>query len=166
MKFRELERDDVVYINGWRNNKEIIDSLGCPYRYINIDTDLNWYDNYIKNRSNTVRCVISNEENIPVGLISLCDIDYTNRSTTLAVLIGDISAQGKGYGYKFCTEIINHAFNNLNLHRIESQVLESNERAINLYTKLGFVIEGTKKSCIFKNGKYGNLVMMGLINYN
>lgn len=41
--------------------------------------------------------------------------------------------------------MLNHAFNNLNLQRVELSVLEYNKVAIHLYEKSGFKYEGRKK---------------------
>ncbi len=57
-KLRELRREDMVKINQWRNDHELIDHLGAPFRYINLDVDYKWYDNYLLNRSTTIRCAI------------------------------------------------------------------------------------------------------------
>jgi putative acetyltransferase len=56
--------------------------------------------------------------------------------------------------------ILDLADNWLMLVRIELDVTEDNERAINLYRSFGFEIEGKKKYSIIKNGKYADLFMM------
>lgn len=38
--------------------------------------------------------------------------------------------------------MLEHAFSNMNLHRVELAVLEDNRRARALYEKVGFVEEG------------------------
>ena len=46
-RLRELEKKDIAIINQWRNKKELIDYLGAPFRYINLDVDEQWYLQYI-----------------------------------------------------------------------------------------------------------------------
>jgi putative acetyltransferase len=46
------------------------------------------------------------------------------------------------------------ADNWLNLHRLELQVYTDNERAINLYKKFGFEIEGTLRDYAYGDGHY------------
>lgn len=41
---RELERKDLPAINKWRNDPELIALLGAPFRYINLDVDIKWYE--------------------------------------------------------------------------------------------------------------------------
>lgn len=50
------------------------------------------------------------------------------------------------------------------LVRLELGVFIDNERAINLYKSLGFVIEGTKKHAIIRNGKYEDEHIMARYN--
>lgn len=164
-KLRELERDDLKNINKWRNDPDLISCLGAPYRYINEDVDREWYDKYLHTRSNSVRCAIvdSENENDVLGLISLLDINYINRSAELHIMIGGATNRGKGIGTFAVKAMIEHAFNNLNLRRIELGVLENNVAAIHLYEKSGFVREGIKRKSNYKNGEYISMIMMGLL---
>lgn len=164
-KLRELEREDVKEINKWRNDPELLACLGAPYRYINEDVDKEWYDGYMRTRGNSVRCVIVdiNNENKILGLISLMSINYINRSAELHIMIGDKVNRGRGIGTYAVKAMVEHAFNNLNLRRIELGVLESNFVAIKLYEKIGFITEGKKRMSNYKNGEYVSMIMMGLL---
>ena len=163
-KLRELEREDVNTINQWRNDASLIACLGAPYRFINGEVDKAWYEQYMHSRNNTVRCVIVDDNNTVLGLISLVNINYINRSAELHIMIGDSENRGKGIGTFAVKSMVDHAFLNLNLHRIELGVLENNYPAIRLYEKTGFVKEGIKRESHYKNGEYVNMIMMGLLN--
>ncbi len=78
-------------------------------------------------------------------------------------MIGDKNNRGKGIGYFAVTEMINHAFLNLNLHRIELDVLASNIAAQKLYEKCGFVKEGTRRQAVFKQGKYIDMYVYAIL---
>jgi len=164
-KLRELRKEDLPKINEWRNDSELINHLGAPFRYINLEVDYKWYDNYMQKRDTTIRCAIveaTGEDNI-LGLVSLTDINFINQSAVFHIMIGDMENRGKGIGYFATTEILKHAFNNVNLNRIELGVLESNTRALRLYEKIGFKREGVKRQSIYKNGKYVNMIMMAIL---
>lgn len=74
--------------------------------------------------------------------------------------------QNKGIGKKLLDEIIDLADNWLMLVRLEIDVFVDNEKAINLYKKKGFEIEGTKKYAYIKNGKYVDAYIMARYNKN
>ena len=164
-KLRELEREDLRRINRWRNDADLISCLGAPYRYVNEDVDSAWYENYLHARGNSVRCAIvdSEKEDEVLGLISLLSINHINRSAELHIMIGDSECRGKGIGTFAVNAMIRHAFDNLNLRRIELGVLDINQIAIRLYEKNGFIKEGIKRNSNYKNGKYVSMIMMGLL---
>jgi RimJ/RimL family protein N-acetyltransferase len=164
-RLRELKKEDLVKINSWRNHNELINYLGAPFRYINLDVDYGWYDNYMKNRNNTIRCAVvevSDEDNI-LGLVSLTSIDFINKSAEFHIMIGEKGDRGKGVGYFATTEMLKHAFNNVNLNRIELGVIESNYQAIQLYEKVGFKHEGVKRKSTYKNGQFVNMFIMSIL---
>lgn len=159
---RELRREDIPIINKWRNDPDLISKLGAPFRYINEEVDMLWYENYMKNRSNTVRLAMTDESDVILGLASLTDIDYINRSCTAHFMIGNASDRGKGLGTFAIEEILKHAFMNLNLNRVELSLLSTNT-VIYLYKKLGFIVEGTKRKAAFKNGSYVDVIEMAML---
>ncbi|MDU5913007.1 MAG: GNAT family protein [Anaerococcus vaginalis] len=98
--------------------------------------------------------MIVDDDNIILGMISLTSINYLNQSAELHILMGDFVNQGKGIGTLAVKEILNHGFNNLNLNRIQLNVLVYNDIAIKLYEKCGFKLEGKKIQAVYKNGKF------------
>ncbi len=66
---------------------------------------------------------------------------------------------GMGIGSVLMEEMLIWA-ESVGIERIELSVLAGNERAIKLYEKYGFVVEGLKRKAVkFENG-YGDLIMM------
>ena len=162
-RLRELERKDLEIINRWRNDPEIVSCLGAPFRYINSEVDEKWFDGYMSNRTNTVRCTITDETDRCLGLVSLTGIDYLNRCAELNIQIGEKQNHGKGMGTFAVKAMLEHAFLNLNLHRVELSVLEDNARAIHTYEKCGFQREGCKRAAVYKGGVYKNMLYYAVL---
>lgn len=163
-RLRELERKDLAIINSWRNDAELISLLGAPYRYINLDVDVRWFEAYMGNRGSAVRCAITTTESDEIlGLVSLVSVDYMNQSAEFHIMIGDKANQGKGIGTFAVQAMLRHAFYNMNLQRVELTVLDDNERAKHLYEKCGFVYEGCKRRAKFKNGKFVDMLMYSIL---
>ena len=108
-KLRELSRKDLMEINRWRNNPELIKLLGAPFRYIDVQIDERWYENYLSNRNTAIRCAIVNESDEILGLVSLLEIDRLNQSAEFNIMIGDTNNQGKGIGTFAIKGILQHA---------------------------------------------------------
>lgn len=161
-KLREFEKKDISTINKWRNDSDLISRL--PYRYINKEVDEKWYENYMNHRNNQVCCAIvdDNDDEI-LGLISLVSIDHMNQSGKLHIMIGNNEKQNKGLSTFAVKEMVNHAFNNLNLHRIELTVLDINKRAQHLYEEVVFVREETKKQAKYKNVEFVDMHTYALL---
>ena len=163
-KLREIERKDLDLINSWRNDPELIEQLGSPFRFINYEVDPKWFDSYMINRGSQVRCAIVDEadDNI-LGLVSLVFIDQINHSAEFHIMIGNRDNQGKGIGFFAVREMLKHAFNDMNLNRIELTVSENNNRAKHLYEKNGFICEGRKRKARFKDGRFVDMLMNAII---
>jgi len=162
---RELNRDDVPIINQWRNKAGLIERLGSVFRYIGIEVDQEWFSQYLISRNTNIRLGICDLENQTlIGAIYLLNIDWVSRHGELSIWIGEDVCQGKGAGRFAMTQLLRHAFQDLNLHRVWLRVLSDNEPAIHLYTKLGFIHEGRSRDAVFKNGKYVDLLHMSILD--
>ena len=71
----------------------------------------------------------------------------------LGVAVHDVY-QDQGVGTALMEAAIDLADNWLNLKRLELDVCTDNERAIHLYKKFGFVVEGTRRALAFREGEY------------
>lgn len=161
---RELSSADAAIINRWRNDRALVGWLGAPYRYIAEEVDASWVSRYLANRSNCVRLAVCVKgTNQVIGAAYLLSIDWIARSSEFAIWIGEKEFHSKGVG-RFSTEkVLEHAFNDLNLNRVHLMVLEHNKRAIELYQKMGFSVEGVHREAVFKEGKYFNMVAMSIL---
>ena len=62
--------------------------------------------------------------------------------------------QGKGVGRALLTALCDLADNWLNVFRLELDVYTDNERAIALYRRFGFEVEGTHRAFALRDGRY------------
>ncbi|MEH2024833.1 MAG: GNAT family protein [Nostoc sp.] len=166
---REISKKDLKIINAWRNDHDIINLLGCNFLYISEEVDENWYQNYLNNRDKNVRLsIIESDNNNLIGNVYLTNIQSINRSAEFSIVISNKNYWSRGIGEAVCREIIKHAFIDLNLNRIYLYVLEQNTRAIRMYEKVGFFVEGKLEEAVYKNGSYHNTFVMAILrsNYN
>lgn len=163
---REITREDVPIINSWRNDRELQTSLGSPFRFVNIETEQQWFDGYLNNRSSNVRCAICiNETTQIVGVVYLVNIDHVSRNAEIGIMLGKKTHQDKGLGNKASIMMLDYGFSNLNLNRIYCSILEDNYRSINITKKIGCCREGTLREAVYKNGKYYNLIMFSILKH-
>jgi RimJ/RimL family protein N-acetyltransferase len=162
---RELSHDDIPLVNHWRQDRDLVDGLGAPARYISKDVDQAWFEEYLNRRGTDVRCTIRIDgEPEPIGLVSLTGIQPVHRHGEFHLLIGRRDLHGRGIGTDVTCQMLRHAFRDLNLHRVFLGVLSSNAAAIRVYEKAGFRREGVARDAAYKRGRYEDLVMMGILS--
>jgi ribosomal-protein-alanine N-acetyltransferase len=76
----------------------------------------------------------------------------------------DEREQGQGLMVEALRAVIPHAFDGLNLHRIQASYMPENARSARVLEKLGFVVEGRARDYIRINGVWRDHVLTGLIN--
>ncbi len=103
------------------------------------------------------------DKNKLIGIVSLSDIEWHNGNGWLAIAIGDQANQGKGYGKEATGLVLDFAFLELNLRRIQLTVFDYNLSAIALYEKLGFQHEGSFREFGVRNNTPYNMLLYGLL---
>ena len=98
-----------------------------------------------------------------VGNISLQSINYTTRCAELAVLLGEKSCWGKGFGTEASHLLVTHGFLSVNLHRIELGTPSFNIGMQKIAVALGMKQEGVKREAFFKNGGYHDIFSYGIL---
>jgi len=74
--------------------------------------------------------------------------------------------RGKGVGTDLLQHIIDWAKKSNVITRVELEVMTHNERAIHVYEKLGFKMEGKRLAAMYKDGEYIDTYMMGLLLFD
>ncbi|PAD77647.1 GNAT family N-acetyltransferase [Paenibacillus campinasensis] len=100
-----------------------------------------------------------------IGDIALQDIDSVNRNAGMRIAIDSEQHLGKGYGPEAMKLLLEYSFGQLNLHRVELQVFDFNERAIKAYEKVGFVREGVQRDVLYYNHRYHNAILMSVLEH-
>lgn len=158
-----LDGDWVRVINENRNNQELINNLGSPFRFTPKEIDEKWYDNYLSDfgRQERAFIVYKNTSEI-IGMVSLTNIDLINSNAEFSIQL--YSHRGKGIGKMATAMMVEHGFMDLNLHRIYLTVLKKNEAAIGCYLSCGFRTEGTLRGSVFKDGYYNDQLIMSILS--
>ncbi|STA92047.1 GNAT family N-acetyltransferase [Clostridium cochlearium] len=90
-------------------------------------------------------------------------ISWSNGVGGIAIGIGDSSEWGKGYGSEALFLVMDFAFRELNLHRLQLITISYNERAIKSYEKLGFKKEGIYREAVNRDGKRYDIYLYGIL---
>ncbi len=96
------------------------------------------------------------------GQIDFSYFDWVNRKTEIGYWIGE-SFQGNGLVTKSCRVLIEYAFNELNLNRIEMRCGVENKRSRKIPEKLGFKEEGIIRQTAWLHDYFVDYVIYGML---
>lgn len=164
---RAFRKEDVSKLLEIHNDLEIKKQAMFHPFPISPDQDVEWIENINGDKSNkSVYFVIEDKEtNSFSGYTSLRNINWINRNCYFGITLSP-KMQGKGLGREATNLVINYAIKNLNLHKVQLEVIEDNIRAIELYKNLGFIEEGILKEQFYNNRVYYNVILMAFLNEN
>jgi RimJ/RimL family protein N-acetyltransferase len=98
-----------------------------------------------------------------IGSCAFSQLDGDNGSVLFHITIGEHDTWGRGYGSEATALMVDHAFASLGLHRVALTVFAFNERAIRSYIKVGFVVEGTAREAIWRDGRWWDEIHMSVL---
>ncbi len=123
----------------WRNQPNV--ARFFKIQYIDEQTHSNWLKSLEQpNPRNIAFTINANGNNI--GVTYFHSIDYIKKEADWGIYIHKNDYRGKGIGKYALSECINFAHNKLNFSLLYLDVLEDNNKALELYKKFGFVIIG------------------------
>jgi RimJ/RimL family protein N-acetyltransferase len=98
-----------------------------------------------------------------IGGTGLHNIDARCRHASFGISIGDKDYWDRGYGTEATRLLLAHCFDTLNLNKVWLHVYEFNPRAVHVYEKLGFRVEGRLRQHTFFEGRYWDVISMGVL---
>lgn len=97
------------------------------------------------------------------GMCELGTVDRKNETGLLCRIFVDTNSRGSGIANIMISKVLDFAFTELNLFRIELNVYTFNTPAIKCYEKLGFQKEGLKRKVTKYNNEYWDGYVYGLL---
>jgi diamine N-acetyltransferase len=156
-----VREEDSATLFEWINDRELV-LLNAPYRPVDSARHREWFES-IRNRDDVTIFAIRDMEGRLVGTCQLLHRNPVSLNAELQIRIGSPSDRGRGYGTAAVRQLLDFAFNDWNLHRVQLFVLEGNDAAIRTYEKCGFKLEGVLRQAVHIDGQYRNLIVMGVL---
>ncbi|MDH5605817.1 MAG: GNAT family N-acetyltransferase [Anaerolineae bacterium] len=165
IRFRAPERSDIPLFQQWVNDPDV-QAGTTHFLPMSIAREEEWFEAMLKRPPETHVFTAEIEQNgnwTAIGNGGFFEFDWIARRATLGIMIGEPVFRGKGHGTKMMEMLLKIGFEKFNLNRIALDVLSNNPRAIHVYQKIGFILEGTARQDQFKNGEYLDLHTMGIL---
>ncbi|MBK7897209.1 MAG: GNAT family protein [Candidatus Promineifilaceae bacterium] len=168
VRLRAIGRDDLPALARFNNDRDVeLAGGGDPpwpqaLERLTAEYEAKWSQGGRDGNEGSVEFAIEGNGQF-IGICALFNVNQTARTCELGISIGDKTAWGQGYGRSTLTLLLQYAFTYLNMHKVWLQVHGSNQRAIRAYLACGFVEEGRQRQQVWSNGRYDDLVQMGIL---
>lgn len=156
---RPLVIEDLPLVLSWRNHPNVRQYMITQHE-ITLEEHQNWFAKCSQDSTRSLLMAV--ELDIPIGYVQFSGVGvggvaywgfYANPDTP------------KGTGRKIGAAALNHAFNELQLHKVCGQALAFNNGSIAFHQRLGFAKEGILRDQHRLNGIYHDLICFGLIRH-
>ena len=160
---RLMTYEDTENIVNWRNSDAVRKNFIYQALFTR-ESHENWIRTMVETGKVVQMIICENDTDRPVGSVYIRDIDKTHQKAEYDIFIGEPQARGKGYGTAAARLMIKYCFEELQLHRLFLRVYAENIQAIRSYEKAGFVKEAHLREDVCIDGKYHDIVLMGILN--
>jgi ribosomal-protein-serine acetyltransferase len=97
-----------------------------------------------------------------IGTAGFHTIDWANRKVEIGYWL-DREQQGKGFMNSACRALLDHAFGELKLNRVEIRCATGNQASNRVAQRLGFQLEGTLRQAQLLYGTYHDMNVYGMV---
>ena len=165
IRLAAVEREDLPLFVKWLNDAEVRNGL-MMYLPMSLAQEEKWFENMLNRDVNEQPLSIEAKQGdawVKIGNMGFFNFSHKARSAEVGIMIGNKEFWNQGYGTEAITLLLKHGFETLNLNRIMLQVYEDNPRAIRCYEKAGFIHEGSLRQARYHNGRYYDVLNMGIL---
>lgn len=161
IKLRALEPEDMEALRTTVNDVEM-ERMVVGWSFpISKQQQMDWY-NRSMGSPNHQRFAVEFEGKF-VGISTLTDIDWKNRTAFHGIKLTQDTPKGQGIGFDAVAAVMKYAFEDLQLNRLYGGILEYNMPSQKLYAKCGWQIEGRYRQCVFKDNAYHDVIAVAIL---
>lgn len=162
---RAIDFDDADLLWRWFNDAGVMEGWGDATSSPSLTAVrrrvTRWLDDE-ERYGRPVGWIVCLLDHSPVGLVVADPIDGDVRSLRLSLMIGSADDWGRGYGGDALDVLLDAAFGEWRVQRVQLEVEAGNARAMALYRKAGFRQEGVLRDARFRRGVAEHLYVMAL----
>lgn len=157
---RAIEQDDLKDLHRWANDPEIQNQLGGWHFPTSMRDQEQWLAS-LNCQSPNQRFAVQKLDGPLIGTANLVSIDWKNGSAFEGLMLAP-DHQGHGYGTEIVSALMNYAFDELRLVRLDTEIIEYNAASLALHKKCGWHVEGRKSMGYFRKARYWDKVILGV----
>jgi RimJ/RimL family protein N-acetyltransferase len=162
----EIVPEYFITTLGWLKDKKLRRELAITKYPYSEKEQIEWYENYKKDRSKLIYVALLKSGHVPIGQIGFNRIDWEYQNGEMHIFVGEEKHRSKGYSREMLNIFLEVAFDRLNLNKVWLKVNDDNTRAITFYENMGFTREGLLKRHELHEGQFLNKVILSCFRPN
>ncbi len=164
---RRLTATDAETVQKWYVDREFRMAYN-EYTSVELDSireEIKKADQEISDPRTTkvVYMVVRKADKQPIGLACLRKIDRQNGNAEVVLGIGEKDMRLAGYGVDMLIVLLDILFYELGLEKSYLRIYDNHDLGLNSALNFGFVIEGRMRKQAFLEGKYVDVLILGLL---
>lgn len=164
VRLREYRKEDAGKAQKYMNDPETKRLLSPRIPFpITLEEEGKWFENLSSSKDTYSFAIETLEDGKYIGGCGVNAIDWKNSVAIVGIFIGDKNYWGKGYGTDAMRVLTKFIFEQMNINKIKLNVFSYNTRAQKSYEKCGFKVEGVLRQELFRDGRYYDEIVMGIL---
>lgn len=160
LKFRKMQIADQAQVLAWRVKPDVARFMLTEVEF-NLDKQLRWFER-IQNSAADEYWIIENNQK-PIGVINLSEIDRINQHATWGLYVGE--EMHSPVGGMLPMYFYNYVFNrrDLNLHKLHGKVLDTNISMLRVHEVCGYRQVGIHRDHVLRDGRFHDVHVVELL---
>ena len=113
--------------------------------------------------TNLLRVFTPDEDDTPIGVVALSDINHNFKTGHLWAVLGDKTYGSKGYTRRAVSKILTIGFDELGLESVYSWIVDKNIPCIRMVQGLNFTFNGRQRRCHYIDGQPCDRLLLDLL---
>ncbi|MHB1294145.1 MAG: GNAT family N-acetyltransferase [Anaerolineae bacterium] len=163
VRLAAFSRTDITEVTSWYADAEFMRLYDAEAAFPKTSDDIErLIEDARKNPNSYWFAVRRRPDDVLVGMGAVDEISWRDRVGWLSIALAR-PYWNQGLGSHAVRLLLQFAFQELNLHRVQLTTFAYNERALAVYRKLGFVHEGTFRERVERDGFRYDMLLMGML---
>jgi RimJ/RimL family protein N-acetyltransferase len=163
VRLRALEPSDAEALWRWNSDPEVVRWMDGGYPESLAQVTARCQERPRNSYDNVLLGIVPRTDERPIGIVRLGDTAPETGRAELDLYIGERDCWGRGYATDATRVICRYGFDTMRLHLIALWVVAENVAARRVYEKVGFVEEGRHRESFRRDGKWYDMILMGLL---
>lgn len=157
-QLREIREDEVDIMLTWRNDLKVRSNMYTRHE-ITPEEHREWWRRTTERNDRAY--YMYEGAGTPMGIVGFSEIDRNNANCSWAFYAAPDAVRGTGSRMEYLA--LEHAFGQMQLHKLHCEVLAFNAPVVALHQKFGFQIEGRFREHHNWDGEYIDIFRLGLL---